>query len=222
MRTLHRAGSLAMMPDDQVEGHTIIIHLVVVTLPNQILPGHHTYHRSDRSEIFRELRVTWPAQCSSAIRNVRSQGKVLQQQETTTNVVVQTNKKDGYNKGKQEGKKTWLYWNYIDDVAQRIRNTQCLITVKYMSSARPVATSEVSQFEGKVHRHFIGTARSHTNHDKLRIGIVQVEERKLPKDFRGPLIGDGGVLVRNFIEEGWSGATCSLLNVIIKCVNHLW
>jgi hypothetical protein len=92
--------------------------------------------------------------------------------------------------------------------------------MKYVSSARPVATSEVSQFEGKVHRHFIGMARSHTNHDKLRIGIVQVEERKLPKDFRGAPIGDG-VLVRNFIEEGWSGATCSLLNVIIKCVNRL-
>jgi hypothetical protein len=151
MWTLLRAGSLAMIPDDQVEGHTIITHLVVVTPANQILPDHHTYHRSDRSEISRELRVAWLAQCSSAIRNIHFQGKVLQQPET--NVVVQTNKKYGYNKGKQEEKKTWLYWIYIDDVAQRIRNTQCLITVKYMSSARPIATSEVSQFEGKVHGH---------------------------------------------------------------------
>jgi hypothetical protein len=44
-------------------------------------------------------------------------------------------------------------------------------------------------------------ARSHTNHDKLRIGVVQVEKCELPKDFRGPPIADR-VLVRNFIEEG--------------------
>jgi len=43
----------------------------------------------------------------------------------------------------------------------------------------------------------------------------------LPKHFRGPPIGDR-VLVRNFIEEGCSRAGCSLLNVVIKRVDHLW
>ena len=89
---------------------------------------------------------TWPAQCGSAIRQslgvhrsstivtgfpqaacVRRimsfrvstlyfQAKVQRQQETT-NVVVQTNKKDSYSKDKQEGRKTWmgtLFWAYID------------------------------------------------------------------------------------------------------------
>ena len=60
-------------------------------------------------------------------------------------------------------------------------------------------------------------ARSHTNHDKLRIGVIQVEKCELPKDFRGPPVRDG-VLVRNPTEDGWSGAGCGLLNVVIKCV----
>jgi hypothetical protein len=64
-------------------------------------------------------------------------------------------------------------------------------------------------------------ARPHTKHGKLRIGIVQVEKCELPKHFRGPPIGDR-VLVRNVIDEGWSGAGCSLLNVVIECVNRLW
>jgi hypothetical protein len=91
-----------------------------------------------------------------------------------------------------------------------------------MSPARPIATSEVSQFKANIHRHFIGpgVARSHTNHGKLRIGVIQVEKCELPKDFRGSPIGNR-VLVRNFIKESWSGAGCSLLNVVIKCVDHL-
>jgi hypothetical protein len=94
------------------------------------------------------------------------------------------------------------------------------MTVKYMSPARPVTTSEVSQFKSNVHRHFTVMPRPHTDRDKLRIGVVQVEKCELPKDFRGPPIGDG-VLVRNFIEEGGRWAGCSLLNVVIKC-DHLW
>jgi hypothetical protein len=96
------------------------------------------------------------------------------------------------------------------------------MTVKYMMSpARPIITSEVSQFKANVHSHFIGMARSDTNHGKLRIGIVQVEKCELPKHFRGPPIGDR-VLMRNFVEEGCSGPGCSLLNIVIKCVNYLW
>jgi hypothetical protein len=97
------------------------------------------------------------------------------------------------------------------------------MTVKYMSPARPIATSEVSQFKANIHRHFIGPdmTRSHTNHGKLRIGVIQVEKCELPKDFRGSPIGNR-VLARNFIEKGWKGAGCSPLNVVIKRVNHLW
>ena len=90
-----------------------------------------------------------------------------------------------------------------------------------MFLGRSIITSEVSQFKRKVDRYFIGMARSHTNHDKLRIGIVQVKKRKLSKNFRGPPIGDG-VLLRNFTENGRCGAGCSLLNVFVKCLNHLW
>ena len=81
-------------------------------------------------------------------------------------------------------------------------------------------TSEVSQPKGKVHRHFIVTAGSHTNHDNLRIGVIQVENCQLPKDFSGPPIGNMGP-VRKFIE-GWSGACGCLLNFVINCVNNLW
>jgi hypothetical protein len=83
-----------------------------------------------------------------------------------------------------------------------------------------IATSEVGQFEGNYHRHFTVVPRFHTNHSKLRIGVVQVEKCELPKDFRGPPMGDRA-LVRNFIEEGWSGASCSLLNFVVKCANLL-
>ena len=93
-------------------------------------------------------------------------------------------------------------------------------TVSYMSPARPIATSEVSQFKGNVHPHFIGMARSHTNHGKLRIGVVQVEKCELPKDFSGPPIGDRH-LVGQFIEEGWTGTGCSLLNFVDKYVDPL-
>src|SRR6266567_589023 len=110
---------------------------------------------------------------------------------------------------------------YIDTAWLNAYETQYLITAKYMSLTRQIATSQVSQFNGNVHRHFIGMARSHTNHGKMRIGVVQVEKCQLPKHFRGPPIGDR-VLVRNFIEEGCSRAGCSLLNVVIKRVDHLW
>jgi hypothetical protein len=100
------------------------------------------------------------------------------------------------------------------------RYTRRYNIAKNLRTIQNMATSEVSQFNGNVHRHFIGIARSHTNHSKLRIRVVQVEKCELPKDFRGPPIGDR-LLVRNFIEEGCSGAGCSLLNVIIKCVNLL-
>jgi len=63
-------------------------------------------------------------------------------------------------------------------------------------------------------------AGSHTNHGKLRIGVVQVEKCELPKDFRGPPIGER-VVVRNSIEEGWSGACCGLRNFVVECVNLL-
>ena len=106
-------------------------------------------------------------------------------------------------------------------MAQRIQNVQYLTTVEYMSPARPIATSEVSQFKGNVHCHFILVPRPHTNRDELRIGVVQIEKCKLPKDFGGPPIGDE-VLARNFIEDGWSGAACSLLNVVNSCINRLW
>ena len=62
---------------------------------------------------------------------------------------------------------------------------------KYMSPARPTATSDVSQFNGDVHRHFIVMARPHTNHGKSRIRVVQVEKCELPKDLRGPPKGTG-------------------------------
>jgi hypothetical protein len=77
-----------------------------------------------------------------------------------------------------------------------------------------MATSEVSQFECNDHHHSIHIARLHTKHGKLRIGIVQVENCQLPKDFSGPPIGDRA-LVRKFIE-GWSRACCCLLNFVIK------
>jgi len=83
-----------------------------------------------------------------------------------------------------------------------------------------MAASEVSQFEGNDHHHTIGMARLHTNHGKLRIGIIQVENCQLPKDFSGPPIGNRAP-VRKFIE-GWSGAYCCLLNFVINRVNHLW
>ena len=86
------------------------------------------------------------------------------------------------------------------------------MTAKYVSSARPIATSEVGQFKGNVYRHFIGMARSHTNHGELRVGVVQITERELPKDFRGPPIGKW-VAVRDLIEEGWSRACCPLQNL---------
>jgi hypothetical protein len=67
--------------------------------------------------------------------------------------------------------------------------------------------------------------RSHTNRDKLRIGVVQVEKCELPKDFSGargaPIqVGDRD-LVRQFIEGGWSGASCDLQNFVVKCVIFL-
>jgi hypothetical protein len=63
-------------------------------------------------------------------------------------------------------------------------------------------------------------ARPVTNHDKSGIRVVQVEKCELPKDFRGPPIGDR-VLVRDFTEEGWSGARCGLLNFVVNCFDHL-
>ena len=89
-----------------------------------------------------------------------------------------------------------------------------------MSLGRPIAASKVSQFKGNDHRHFIGMSRFHTNRGKLRIGVVHIEKCELPKGFRDPPIGDR-IVVRNFIYEGTSGAGCSLLNVVIKCTNHL-
>src|SRR5882757_3436900 len=82
-----------------------------------------------------------------------------------------------------------------------------------------MATSEVSQFEGNDHHHSIGIARFHTNRGKLRIGIVQVEDCQLPKDFSGPPIRSRA-LVRKSIE-GWSGASCCLLNFVIKQTDQL-
>ena len=86
--------------------------------------------------------------------------------------------------------------------------------------SEPVATSEVSQPKGKVHRHFIVAAGSHTNHDKLRIGVIQVENCQLPKEFSGPPIGNRAPVRKSI--KGWSGACFSLLNFIINRVNHLW
>ena len=106
-------------------------------------------------------------------------------------------------------------------MAQRKQNAQYLTTMEYMSPARPISTSEVSQFKGNVHRHFTLMPRPYTNRDELRIGVVQVEKCELPKDFGGPPIGDE-VLARNFVENGWSGAACSLLTVIINCISRLW
>ena len=83
-----------------------------------------------------------------------------------------------------------------------------------------IATSEVCQFKGNVHHHFIVMPRSHTNRDKLRIRVVQVENCELPKDLSGPPIGNR-VLAKQLIEEGWSGACFSLLNFVVKCVNLL-
>jgi hypothetical protein len=105
---------------------------------------------------------------------------------------------------------------------------QCSIRTKYaifddteVNVPRPtIATSEVSQFNGNVHHYFTVMPRSHTNRDKLRMGVVQVEKCELPKDFSGPPIGDR-VLVKQLIEEGWSGACFSLLNFVVKCVNLL-
>jgi hypothetical protein len=95
------------------------------------------------------------------------------------------------------------------------------MTVRYTPAALPIATSEIGQFKGKVHRHFVVMARSHANHYELGIWVVQVEKRELPKDFRGPPIGDM-VLMRNFVGEGWGGTGCGLPNVVIKCLDHLW
>ena len=64
--------------------------------------------------------------------------------------------------------------------------------------------------------------RSHTNHNKLGTGVVQVENCELPKRFSTPPIGDRA-LVSNFIDEGWPGsvACCSMLNFVVKCVDLL-
>ena len=147
------------------------------------------------------------------------QGKVQQQR-----TLLSKQTKDRFDKVKQEGKKVMDEDALLDlhqyDMAQRLRNLQHLMKVKFISLGRLIATSEVSQFKGNDHHHSIGMVRFHTNRGQLRIGVVEVEECELPKDLRGPPIGSR-VLVRNFIEEGQS-STCSLLNVIIKCVNHLW
>ena len=78
-----------------------------------------------------------------------------------------------------------------------------------------MTTSKVSQLEGNYHRHVTVVPRFHTKHSKLRIGVVQVENCKLPKHFGTPPIGERA-LVRDLIEESWSRVSCSLLNFVVK------
>jgi hypothetical protein len=93
---------------------------------------------------------------------------------------------------------------------------------RYEIPIRPITTSDVSQFKGNVHHHFIDMARFYTNHDRLRIGVVQVEKCELPKDFSDSPIENtrNRDLVRQFIEEGCASC-CGLLNFVVKCVNLL-
>jgi len=88
-----------------------------------------------------------------------------------------------------------------------------------------MATSEVSHLEGNYHRHVAVTRvvpRFHTEHSKLRMGVIQVLNCELPKYLSTPPM-QYRVLVRNLIDESWSRVTCrgSLLNFIVKYAYHL-
>jgi hypothetical protein len=81
----------------------------------------------------------------------------------------------------------------------------------------------VRQFtnEDNVHHHPTGWAKFHTDPSYLKIRVVQVESCKLPKELIGLPPGRAQDLVRQFIDEGWSGASCRLLNFVVKCDNIL-
>ena len=60
----------------------------------------------------------------------------------------------------------------------------------------------------------------HTDHGNLCIGLAQVEDCKLPKDFIDLHIGDKA-LVRQFIKEDSSGAFGSVQGWVVKYVDLL-
>ena len=78
-------------------------------------------------------------------------------------------------KGVEDIERRHVWGRYIGLTSTRHGSTPMkyayLTTPKYMSPG-PTNHSEISQFKGKVHRHFLAIARFHTNHDKLRIGVV--------------------------------------------------
>src|SRR3984957_11026750 len=90
--------------------------------------------------------------------------------------------------------------------------------MKAKPTSRQMATS--MQFEGNGHRDSIFLASFHTNHGNLCIGLVQVEDCELPKQFIGRPVGDW-VLVRQLVEEGLSRTSRSVQSQVIKYTNLL-
>ena len=139
------------------------------------------------------------------------------QQQETMDVVrspIQTNK-TAITRTNRTGKVMdgTLYWIYIVTTWLNAHET-C------KSPSRPSRTSEVSQFKGNDNSHTIGMVRFHANCGQLRVGVVEVKKCELAKHLSGPPVGNR-FLVRYFIEEGKSGATCSPLNVVMKCIKYL-